>query len=57
MYSLRIIWYFCFQMLQNSEIVVASKKEFFFQSAMSLPDLDQIKQKILFELFNMYIIM
>ena len=53
MYSLRIILYFCFQMLQSSETVVASKKEFFFQAAISTSDLDKNKQKKFFELFNM----
>ena len=44
-------------MLQSSEIVVASKKEFFLR----LPYLRRIQIKlnkqIFFELFNMYIIM
>ena len=57
MYSLRIILYSCFQMLQSSEIVVARKKGFFFQAAISSPDLDKNNQKKFFELFNMYIIM
>ena len=40
-------------MLQSSETVVASKKEFFFQAAISTSDLDKNKQKKFFELFNM----